>query len=172
LYKHLHKKPKLLVIGHGRHGKDTVGEILKNMYNFSFESSSRYCSKHFIFDKLKDKYGYLSEEECYLDRINHRTEWYTEIAEYNKIDPGKLGREIFQKHDVYCGLRRKKEFNALKNEKVFTYVIWVDRSEHLPLEPVDSMNLQEWMADFTIDNNGSIQDLHFNVAQLMRSIIV
>jgi len=28
---------KLLVIGHGRHGKDTVCEILQQNYNLSFE---------------------------------------------------------------------------------------------------------------------------------------
>ena len=51
--------PKLLVIGHGRHGKDTVCEILEKNYNYSFESSSRFCSKLFIYNDLKEKYGYL-----------------------------------------------------------------------------------------------------------------
>ena len=58
----------------------------------------------------------------------------------------------------------------MKNRRIFTYAIWVDRSEHLPLESRDSMSLEEWMADFTIDNNGSLKDLEFNIAQLMNSI--
>jgi len=42
-------KLKLLIIGHGRHGKDTVCEILRDKYNLQvFESSSRFCSKRFI----------------------------------------------------------------------------------------------------------------------------
>jgi hypothetical protein len=49
---------KLLVIGHGRHGKDTVCEFLRDDYGYSFESSSQFCSKLFIYDNLKDKYGY------------------------------------------------------------------------------------------------------------------
>jgi hypothetical protein len=32
-------KPKLLVIGHGRHGKDTVCEMLRDHYGYTFESS-------------------------------------------------------------------------------------------------------------------------------------
>ena len=40
---------KLLVIGHGRHGKDTVCEILRDHYGYTFESSSQFCSKLFIY---------------------------------------------------------------------------------------------------------------------------
>lgn len=160
-------KKKLLVIGHGRHGKDTVCEILRDRYDYSFESSSRFCSKLFIFNDLKDKYGYSNEEECYEDRHNHRAEWYNAICDYNVPDPARLGREIFQAHDIYCGLRNKKEFHAMKNTGVFDYAIWVDRSDFLPPESKDSMSLEQWMADFTIDNNGTLEDLRFNIDALM-----
>lgn len=163
-------KKKLLVIGHGRHGKDTVCEILKNKYNYSFESSSRFCSKLFIFNDLKEKYGYANEEECYADRHNRRAEWYDAICAYNVTDAARLGREIFKKHDVYCGLRNKKEYHAMRNTGVFNYAIWVDRSDHLPLEDKSSMTLEQWMADFTIDNNGSLRELEFNLDQLMKHI--
>jgi hypothetical protein len=160
-------KLKLLIIGHGRHGKDTVCEMLRDKYDYSFESSSQFCSKLFIFNMLKDKYRYYNEEECYADRHNHRAEWYDAICSYNIPDPARLGREIFAAHDIYCGLRNKKEFHAMKNTKVFDYAIWVDRSDYLPLESKDSMSLEQWMADYTIDNNGTLLDLEFNLTQLM-----
>ena len=166
----MHKK-KLLVIGHGRHGKDTVCEILRDKYGYSFDSSSAFCSKLFIYDLLKDKYNYTSEEECYADRHNHRAEWYNAICDYNVKDGAALGREIFKSHQIYCGLRNKREFFAMKNTKVFDYAVWVDRSDHLPPESKDSMSLEQWMADYTIDNNGSLEDLQFNVDQLMKYII-
>ena len=160
-------RKKLLVIGHGRHGKDTVCEILRDKYGYSFESSSRFCSKLFIYDQLKDKYGYSNEEQCYADRHNHRAEWYDAICDYNVPDAARLGREIFSAHDIYCGLRNKREFFAMKNTGVFDYAIWVDRSNHLPPESKDSMSLEQWMADFTIDNNSTLEDLYFNVDQLI-----
>ena len=163
---------KLLVIGHGRHGKDTVCEILQQNYNLSFESSSRFCSKLFIYDMLKDKYGYADEEECYADRHNHRAEWYNAICDFNKGDGARLGREIFKEHDIYCGLRNKREFYAMKNTNVFDCAIWVDRSDHLPLEAKDSMSLEQWMADFTIDNNGDLNELMFNTYQLIEHLKV
>ena len=160
-------KLKLLVIGHGRHGKDTVCEMLRDDYDYSFESSSQFCSKLFIYDQLKDKYGYSSEEQCYADRHNHRTEWYDAICNYNVPDAATLGREMFAAYDIYCGLRNKKEFHAMKNTGVFDYAIWVDRSDHLPPESKDSMSLEQWMADVTIDNNGTLEDLKFNLDRLM-----
>jgi hypothetical protein len=163
--------PKLLIIGHGRHGKDTVCEILKESYGFSFESSSQFCSKLFIYDMLKDRYSYTNEEECYADRHNHRAEWYNAICEYNIPDAARLGRDIFKTHDIYCGLRNKKEFHAMRNTGVFDYAIWVDRSDHLPLEDRSSMTLEPWMADWIIDNNGSLDELYFNTHHLMKQLL-
>ena len=163
-------KLKLLVIGHGRHGKDTVCEILRDRYGYSFESSSQFCSRLFIYNDLKEKYSYDNEEQCYADRHNHRAEWYDAICNYNVPDASRLGREIFKQHDIYCGLRNKKEFHAMKNTGVFDYAVWVDRSDHLPEEAKTSMSLEQWMADFTIDNNGSLEELNFNIDQLIKHI--
>ena len=156
-----------MVIGHGRHGKDTVCEILRDLYRYSFDSSSQFCSKLFIYDMLKEKYNYANEEECYADRHNHRAEWYNAICDYNAYDPAKLGKEIFKVNDIYCGLRNKAEFFAMKNTGVFDYAIWVDRSDHLPLEAKSSMNLEPWMADYVIDNNSTLSLLKSNVVNLM-----
>jgi hypothetical protein len=32
------------------------------------------------------------------------------------------------------------------------------------------MSLEQWMSDFTLDNNGTIADLEFNVGQLISHI--
>jgi len=161
---------RLLIIGYGRHGKDTVSEYLEKQHGMTFESSSKFCSKKFIFNDLKDKYGYDTEEECYADRHNHRSEWYDAICNYNKDDAAKLGKEMFDEFDIYCGLRNKREFDAMKNEKVFDYSIWVDRSDHLPPEDSSSISLEQCMSDYTIDNNGSIDELYKNVDALLASL--
>lgn len=110
---------------------------------------------------LEKKYGYKTEEECYADRHNHRAEWYNAICNYNVDDGAALGKEIFHEHDIYCGLRNKREYYQMRNTGVFDYCIWVDRSDHLPPESRDSMSLEPWMADYHIDNNGSLSDLQF-----------
>lgn len=164
-------KPKILLVGHGRHGKDTVAEILQMFYGFSYYSSSEWCADKVCFPALKDKYGYETVQQCFEDRHNHRSEWYDLIAAYCQEDPTRLGREIFQTSDIYCGLRNKREFHFMRNARVFDFSIWVDRSDHLPPEPADSMNIEPWMADFIIDNNGSRDDLTFAVKQLMDNLL-
>jgi hypothetical protein len=161
--------PKLLIVGHGRHGKDTVCEILQN-YGYKFESSSKFCSELFIFNELKNKYGYANEEECYADRHNHRTEWYNMIHDYCKDDLARLGRDLFKDHQIYCGLRNRREFFAMQNEEIFDYAIWVDRTDHLPTEDPSSMSIEQWMCDYTIDNNGDLARLKNNVEVLIRTI--
>lgn len=158
---------KLLVIGHGRHGKDTVCEILRDFYGYNFISSSEFCSELFIFDNLKNKYNYQTSDQCYQDRHNHRAEWYDLISAYNDQNPARLGTEIFKTYDIYCGLRNQKEFWAMKENNVFDYAIWVDRSKILPYENSNSMTLKPAMADIIIDNNNTILELHRKVDQLM-----
>ena len=158
--------PKLLIIGHGRHGKDTVCDILRDHAGFKFKSSSEFCAERFIYAELKHKYGYTSYDQCYQDRHNHRTEWFDMIRDYCKDDHARLGREIFKENNIYCGLRNRVEFHAMRNTGVFDYAIWVDRSNHLPLEPCSSMNLEIWMADYVIDNNSTLDHLICNTTQL------
>ena len=92
------------------------------------------------------------------------------IHNYCKDDLAKLGRNLFAKHDIYCGLRNKREFFAMQNEVIFDHAIWVDRTDHLPLESYSSMSIEQWMCDYTIDNNGTLDRLEKNVNVLIKTI--
>ena len=46
------KNKKLLIVGHGRHGKDTMAEILNEHFKFEFMSSSMSAAKIFIFPRV------------------------------------------------------------------------------------------------------------------------
>lgn len=159
-------KLKLLVIGYGRHGKDTVCELLARDYGYHFISSSQFCADHFIYDELKDKYGYSTPEECYADRHNRRAEWYNMICDYNAEDAGKLGKEIFAKYDIYCGLRNVREWQQMNKDRTFDFSIWVDRSDHLPPEDTSSNTLNAVLADYVLDNNGTLEELEENLRKL------
>lgn len=158
---------RLMVIGYARHGKDTVCEMLQNMYSYNFQSSSMFCAELFIYETLKDQYGYTSLQECFEDRHNHRQTWYELIRDYNRPDASRLGRALYERYDIYCGLRNRAEFHALRNSGSFDHAIWVDRSDHLPPEPSTSISVEPWMADYVIDNNGTLEELKINVRSLM-----
>jgi len=161
---------KLLIIGHGRHGKDTVCDILADKYHMSFQSSSAFCAEHVVFPVLSELYGYSNFMQCFDDRHNHRTEWFNLISEYCETDGARLGREIFSEYDIYGGLRNPREFAAMKEQKVFDWCVWVDRSQHLPTEPFASMGLTVDHADYIVNNNGSLSDLAIQVDNLMKEL--
>jgi len=77
---------------------------------------------------------------------------------------------LFAERDIYCGLRNRREFFAMQNEELFDYAIWVDRTDHLPTEDPSSMSIEQWMCDYTLDNNGTLDRLEKNVAILMRTM--
>jgi len=166
----MNQKPKLLIIGYARHGKDTVAEILSQQYGYTYMSSSQFCAKKVVYPVLQPLYNYQSVDECFQDRIHHRKEWFDLITDYNQPDRSRLGKAIFEVSHIYCGLRNYEEFVSLRKDKVFDYSIWVDRSQHLPPEDKTSNTLYSSLADLTIDNNGTLEDLHRRVDELRYKI--
>ena len=157
---------KLMILGHGRHGKDSVCNILKDQFGLTFQSSSKFCCDLFIYEALKTRYNYHSAQQCYEDRHNKRALWYDLICEYNKHDATRLGKQLFSEYDIYCGIRNVQEFRALQRCNAFDYCIWVDRSKILPQEPSSSISVDASMADYVIDNNGNLEQLKAKTMQL------
>lgn len=157
---------RIMVLGHGGHGKDELCKLM----GVKYESSSWAANRLFMFDLLKDKYGYKSLQECYDDRQNRREEWHDAICDYNKDDRARLAREMLKTSNVYCGIRCNKELTAIKAERLYDLYIWVDASGRLPLESKDSMKLTSADADIVVDNNGSWRDFMHRAKDLGESI--
>lgn len=149
---------KVLIIANARHGKDTLAELLNKTHGMSFKSSSEEANELFMFDLLKDKYGYNTLEECFLDRVNHRKEWYDEICAFNKENKTRLAESILSKVDCYVGMRDHDEFNGAVEKNLFDVIIWVDASERLPEESKESFNIPNDYSDYIIENNGTLEE--------------
>lgn len=156
----MNDKPKLLVLGYARHGKDTFCDILQETYGYTFVSSSMFCAEHVVRPYLQTKgITYPSIEACYEDRGNHRSKWFDAIAAYNAHDPARLTKEILAKYDIYAGLRNARELMAAKQQKIPDLIIWIDASKRLPPEPMDSCSVSPHLADVVFDNNDGPQSV-------------
>ena len=182
-------RPKLLIIGHARHGKDTVGDWFKTK-GYTFVSSSRFVGEKVVWPAIEAKWAeyqskleakglwpiskkdeadlcrgtgtpplYADFEAAFADRHNHRTFWYDAIAAYNCPDRSRLGRELYAAYDMYVGLRNWHELEALRLHKAFDLCVWVDASERCGPEPESSCTVTSAQADVIIDNNGTLDDL-------------
>jgi hypothetical protein len=167
--------PKIILLGHARHGKDTVAELLRDRWGFQFQSSSMFCAERVMMPYFQGRVpGYCPEEnrtyrhyataeECYEDRVNFRDVWYDQISAYNEPDKDRLCRELFAAgNDIYVGMRAADEFKAA--QKHADLVVWVDASGRgLPPEDASSCTVTEEMSDFTLYNNGTLEDLEMAV---------
>lgn len=161
-------KPKVLILGSARHGKDTVAEMLRDQHGFRFSSSSMFCAERIMmpaFEMLRAEVGdestpvYDSPEECYEDRVNWRKFWYDHIQAYNATDPSRLAREMLAAgNDMYVGMRSAMEFAEAR--KLFDVILWVDASGRgLPPEGRDSFDIDfDIHTMVEVDNSGTLED--------------
>lgn len=156
------RPPKILVIGHGRHGKDTAGALIAEATGQSWVSSSEFCAQKAVFPLVSDIYP--DWRACFEDRGNHRELWFHAIAAYNCRPGPTLAEQILAEHGLYIGMRRRAEFEATRH--LFDVVVWVDASERLPPEPGPSMELTAEDADLVLDNNRDLAHLRRQVADL------
>jgi deoxycytidylate deaminase len=163
--------PKILIIGHARHGKDTVAEMLRDEHDYNFVSSSEFVGREIIWEQWgKDRYA--SFEEMFEDRVNHRKLWADMITDYNTPDKTKTATTMLSRgHDMYVGMRRRAELEACVAAGVFDIILWVDRSQHLPDEKFESMEMLITDADHVIDNNGTLEDLRDGVAEFAYRVL-
>ena len=159
---------KYLILGHGRHGKDTAAEFLRDKFGVKFKSSSFAAAEIFLFDKLKDEFGYKTIEECYDDRLNNRARWHDEISAYNK-PLHRLASNILAENDCYVGMRSDLEVNSCMENGLFDKVFWVDASKRKPKEGKDSFNVKfDPTYMIWIDNNISIEWMNTQLAYHMQ----
>lgn len=161
-------RPKLLIIGHARHGKDTVAEMLRDQYGLTFASSSHFVAERCIWPTW-GKERYDSFDEMFEDRVNHRELWSNLINAYNTPDKARTGREMIQDLglDMYVGMRDAGEFQACQDQNVFNVVIWVDGSMRHPPEDNPKMTMTENMADIIVHNNGDLELLKDTIVELV-----
>ena len=161
---------KLLVIGHMRHGKDTVAEMIEELTGMSFKSSSEMAAEIFIYDELKDKYGYSSFIECFEDRMNHRAEWHDLIKNYNYPDKAKLAKEILRHNDMYVGMRSQEEIDKCIEDNVFDMIIGVFDPDK-PFEPKDSFDIDLFASSDIIIPTGNLERVKEKVGKLCEYLL-
>lgn len=163
--------PRLLIIGHAQHGKDTLAELLADMGGLKFMSSSLSVGEKFIWPAWgKDRYEALPD--MMADRVNHRSTWFNLIAAYNTPDLTRTARDLLEVEgcNMYVGMRRRAELEACKEAGLFDHIIWIDASKRKPMEPKDSMELLNTDATLFIDNNGSKRDLEFQTDRMLKHL--
>lgn len=147
---------KILILGHGQHGKDTFAELLSKKYNLRFQSSSLEAFEA-IKPALKAVFHSAGcDETLYQLRRHHRELYKALISLYNTPDKSALSKKIISHNDIYVGMRSSDEFVSSKH--LFDLIFWVDAMERVNyVDPSMAIRYTDDM--IKIDNNGSIEGL-------------
>lgn len=168
----------ILILGHGRHGKDTLAQALHEKYGLVSSSSSEHAIRlNDVFFKIrarccdagKDGPKYRDCAEAYADRHNHRAIWFETIQEYNeKYGYTELATDLLRENNIYTGMRSLLEYEACLEERIFDLILWVDRGLFVEPESEDSFKIKfDPQRMHYINNNGRLE---FSLAQAASAI--
>lgn len=159
---------KILILGHGRHGKDTVAEYIQQNFGLNFTSSSLVCAELFIYDKLKNLLGYTSSWECFNDRHNHRELWFGLIRAYSYYNKTRLTNEILERYDMYVGMRNDEEYQVSKG--LFDKIFWVDAFGRVDYTDPTMKILFDPAEMELIDNSGTLAFMELQVNERLKCL--
>lgn len=148
---------RIAVCGHGRAGKDTVSEWLRDNTGLRYTGSTSQAAARVVMSNMNAAgHAYASVEECWNDRHNHRTEWRDIIWAYNGPDGMALYRDMAAENDILNGIRSIKELAACKRSGLIDAAVWVSA----PV-PIDLSNeIRPNHCQYVIKNCGSTPDLY------------
>lgn len=148
------------IVGNGEAGKDCVAEILRDRLGLRYlKGTSAWAADIVYHQMLADGHTYASVKECWEDRRNHRAYWARVIGEYNREDPVRMYRECLEEQDLLVGLRWRHEFLACQDAGIVDLWLYIERPG--TVDPTNQILPED--CDYTILNNGSLEDLRQNV---------
>jgi len=157
------KSKKILVLGHGQHGKDCVADIMTRMLGLTSISSS-VAALDTIYVVLSMATGIVDKDELFNTRGENRGLWKEAITLLNTPYKDTLCKMILEQSDIYVGMRCDLELE--KCYPLFDDIYYVDASKRKPLEA--SMLIKYDPDRMTlIDNNGPEYMLGYEVAKAL-----
>lgn len=148
---------KILLCGYGRCGKDEGAMFLAKLTGLRYAGS-------FSWAALPLMAKILQEHPCQAWETRHskREIWKRELDRLRELDQCFLAREVLKTGDIAAGLRDKKEIDAVRVEKLFDHIIWIDRSG-TPVDPTVTFGPED--CDSVIWNDGTLEEYHHTLTQ-------
>lgn len=161
--------PRILVLGHGGHGKGTFCALLREATGLVSASSSEVAAPHILpalnaARRATGRLRYPNWEQAHASRAMHRELWKELIELYNTPDKTALAVELLQRANVYDGMRAASEYQATRH--LFDITVWVDAKRRFS-RPDPSLEIEQPREAFYVDNNEGLGKLREEVARFV-----
>ena len=149
---------RILVVGHGRVGKDTACEYLAKVTNLRFAGTTSLYLTKFVAERLG-----VSVQEAYRTRHQNRNLWHRIGKEVRKKDPGFLLRESLANAEIVGGICDLEEMAVCRQERLVDLVVWINNDR----VPADStIKFSERDCDISVPNHWSLEEFQRRLLQL------
>lgn len=126
----------IMILGHGRHGKDESAAILSKYTGLKYSGSSSY----YLCDYAAAELG-VSWQEAYDNRHANRAFWYNLGKRLRSEDPGLLVKKCLEHGNIVAGFRELCEIEFAINSGMIQHVVWVERD--FELDPTMDFTLSD-----------------------------
>lgn len=147
--------PRIAIVGYGRHGKDTVAEILHGQGPFRCSGGTSWQALPFVAATLN-----LAPQYAWERRHNNREFWKSYCDWLRRDDPCFLIRLCLEAGNIVPGIRDKIEIDTAIKENLFDAVLWVERPG-FPEDP--TVTFDKSVATDFIYNDGTLETLREKV---------
>jgi len=146
------KLPTVLFVGWGRAGKDEAAAYVASITKLRYAGSSSWAGLPHM-----AKFLGLHPQVAWDTRHTRRQEWFEELNRLRLTDQCFLARKVLESGEVTAGLRDKAEIDAVRAERLFDHIIWIDRPG-IPKDP--TVTFTEEDCDVTVYNTGTLAEFH------------
>lgn len=153
---------KLMLVGHGRAGKDEAGEWFARNTSLTFAgTTSKYLAKY-----VAAELG-VTEDECYATRHDNREKWWRIGKKVREQDPGCLIRESLAHGDVIGGVRDLVEVIYARESRCVDLIIWIARNS-VSVDP--TVEFDSSHCDMIIENHWGLEEYHNRLKRLATAL--
>ena len=154
---------KLLIVGAGRAGKDTVCSYLAQITHLKNAGTTSL----YLADYVAQKLG-ISRDEAYARRHESnemRMIWYHAGNELRENGPTTLIQKALQHGDITGGIRDKAEVLGAKRENLVDVIVWV-ANDRVAKDP--TLMFDERECDVIIPNHWTLDELYLRLDRFAR----
>lgn len=154
---------RLLIVGHGRAGKDTALDYLAKITTLRNGGTTSLYLCEYVAKKLGLPTDVAYQRRHESDEM--RTFWYNAGNELRQNGPTTLIRMALEHGEMTGGVRDYEEIFAAKREGIVDLIIWIDNNR-VKVDP--TVKFSEREADIIIPNHWSLEEFHERLARFAR----